>query len=56
LAHDIKGTGVSYGFPALTRTGAALELSAKEQDAGVLNIQLTELTDYLGRVKLSVKV
>jgi CheY-like chemotaxis protein/HPt (histidine-containing phosphotransfer) domain-containing protein len=56
LAHDIKGTGSSYGFPALTRMGAALEHSAKEKDAGALKIQLTELADYLSRVQLSVKI
>jgi PAS domain S-box-containing protein len=56
MAHDIKGTGGSYGFPALTRMGAALEHSAKEMDAGALKTQLTELTDYLGRVQLFAKL
>jgi len=55
LAHDMKGTGGSYGFPALTQMGAALERSAKEMDAGALGTQLTELTDYLCRVQLSEK-
>jgi hypothetical protein len=31
LAHDIKGTGGSYGFPVLTRMGAVTEQSAKHE-------------------------
>ena len=52
LGHDIKGTGASYGFPALTQMGAALEHSARQLDAGTLSKQLTELGDYLSRVQL----
>jgi PAS domain S-box-containing protein len=52
LGHNIKGTGSSYGFPELTRMGAALEYSAKQMDPGALSIQLTELKNYLGRVQL----
>jgi PAS domain S-box-containing protein len=53
LGHDLKGTGSPYGFPTLTRIGAALEQSARQMDSGALSIQLTELEDYLGRVQLS---
>jgi CheY-like chemotaxis protein/HPt (histidine-containing phosphotransfer) domain-containing protein len=56
LAHNMKGTGSSYGFPALTKIGAILEQSAKQKDASALNTQLTELGDYLGRVQLLAKV
>jgi PAS domain S-box-containing protein len=52
LSHDIKGTGASYGFPALTQMGAALERSATQKDSGTLATQLTELQDYLDRVQL----
>jgi CheY-like chemotaxis protein len=55
-SHNIKGSGGSYGFPELTRMGAALERSAKQKDPGSLSIQLTELSDYLGRVHLLAKV
>jgi PAS domain S-box-containing protein len=51
LAHNIKGTGSSYGFPELTRMGAVLEHSAQQKDAGALTVELTELKDYLGRVR-----
>ena len=56
MGHNIKGSGGSYGFPELTRMGAALEHSAKQSDPGALTIQLTELKDYLGRVQLVAKV
>jgi PAS domain S-box-containing protein len=52
LGHDIKGTGTSYGFPELTRMGAALEHSARQMDTAALTAQLPELKDYLDRVQL----
>jgi hypothetical protein len=52
----MKGTGTSYGFPTLTKMGALLEQSAKQMDACAINLQLTELGDYLGRVHLMDKV
>jgi CheY-like chemotaxis protein/HPt (histidine-containing phosphotransfer) domain-containing protein len=52
LGHNIKGTGGSYGFPELTRMGAALENSAKQTNPESLRIQLAELSDYLGLVQL----
>jgi CheY-like chemotaxis protein len=55
LAHDIKGTCGSYGFPVLTRMGAVMEQSAKQTDAAALGRQLTELQDYLRRVQLFAK-
>jgi HPt (histidine-containing phosphotransfer) domain-containing protein len=42
LGHNIKGTGGSYGFPELTRMGAALEHSAKQADAAALSTQLIQ--------------
>ncbi|HXM39604.1 MAG TPA: response regulator, partial [Bryobacteraceae bacterium] len=51
LAHDLKGTGGAYGFPDLTRMGAAMEHSAKQMDTGALRVQLTELSSYLGQVR-----
>jgi HPt (histidine-containing phosphotransfer) domain-containing protein len=50
LAHNIKGTGGSYGFPELTHLAAALETSAKEADAGAVTGQLSHLTEFLERV------
>jgi CheY-like chemotaxis protein/HPt (histidine-containing phosphotransfer) domain-containing protein len=53
LGHDLKGTGASYGFPALTRIGTAVEDSAKQMDAVAISTQLNELADYLVRVQLT---
>ena len=52
LAHRMKGSGDSYGFPELTRMGAALEHSAEIQNAGAIRVELTELSNYLDRVQL----
>ena len=53
LSHNLKGTGGSYGFPALTRMGASLERSAIRKDAAGLGIELAELDNYLSSVHLS---
>lgn len=53
VAHNLKGTGSSYGFEELTKLGEFLEESARQHDADVLKQQLSALTDYLGRVELS---
>jgi HPt (histidine-containing phosphotransfer) domain-containing protein len=52
LAHNMKGTGNSYGFTELSRIGSELENSAKEDDTIRVKVQLAELVDYLGRVQL----
>ncbi len=51
LAHDLKGTGSSYGFPELTRLGSELEAAAKSSNSGDLANQLRELNEYLNRVE-----
>jgi len=52
LAHNLKGTGASYGFERLTELGAALETSAKQGDALEVQRQLERLQQYLGRVSV----
>lgn len=52
LAHNLKGSGLSYGFSDLTRLGRALEVSAKGADAGAIEGLLEQLGDYLQRVHL----
>jgi HPt (histidine-containing phosphotransfer) domain-containing protein len=52
LAHNIKGTGSSYGFVDLSRIGAALEVAAKRRDRCDAGAQLTELNDYLVHVEV----
>ena len=52
LGHDLKGSGGGYGFPELTRLGAALEHSAKQTDGVGLRTNLTDLGNYLDRVQV----
>ena len=47
LAHNMKGTGTSYGFPDLTRLGRLMEASAKNQNGSELGQQLPELEKYV---------
>jgi HPt (histidine-containing phosphotransfer) domain-containing protein len=52
LAHNVRGTGSSYGFVDLSRIGAALEVAAKRRDPCDAGAQLTELNDYLAHVQV----
>lgn len=49
IAHNMKGTGTSYGLPALTRIGRALESAAAEQNAAQVALLLTQLDAILNR-------
>jgi CheY-like chemotaxis protein/HPt (histidine-containing phosphotransfer) domain-containing protein len=53
LGHDLKGSAAGYGFPELTRLGAALEQFAKANDTQALGMGMTELRSYLSRVQLA---
>ncbi len=50
--HSLKGSGGGYGFPDLTRIGAAIETAAKAHDASAIGTLLAEYTDYLQRVEV----
>ncbi len=52
LAHNIKGTGASYGFEDLTNLGAAMEESAKDEDTMALQRDFAALEEYLSKVRL----
>ena len=47
LAHNMKGSGTSYGFPEVTRIGKAMEQASKECDVARLSKQLLELSTYV---------
>jgi HPt (histidine-containing phosphotransfer) domain-containing protein len=55
LGHNLKGTARGYGFPDLAPLGAALERSADQMDSGTLRTQLSNLGNYLDRVRLISK-
>ena len=46
LAHDMKGTGTSYGFPNLTWLGGQMECSATEKNSAELSNQMLQLFRY----------
>jgi PAS domain S-box-containing protein len=52
LAHNLKGSGLSFGFSDLTRLGAELENSSREADTAAVTGLLEQLGDYLNRVQL----
>jgi len=52
LAHNMKGSGGSYGFTRLTEIGAEMECSARESNVVALSQQIGSLTNYLERVRL----
>ena len=53
LAHDLKGTGASFGFPELTEIGEAMMSSATDGSTAMLTRQLIHLAAYLSRVQLT---
>ncbi len=56
LAHNMKGTGTSYGFPDLTRLGKLMETSAKEENAADLSTALLELSRYVQEAETQLQV
>jgi CheY-like chemotaxis protein len=54
LGHQFKGSGEGYGFPEITRTGAAVELAAMAADEDEIRSQILSLARYLDRVEILV--
>jgi CheY-like chemotaxis protein len=54
LGHQFKGSGGGYGFPEITRIGAAVELAAKAANQAEIRSQILALSDYLDRVEIVV--
>ena len=52
LGHQFKGTGEGYGFPEITRTGAAVEVAAMAEDKDEIRSQIQALALYLDRVEI----
>jgi len=49
-AHSMKGSGTGYGFPEITSLGAAMEESARLQEAAATMELVTRLEDFLVRL------
>ncbi len=54
VGHQFKGSGEGYGFPEITRTGAAVELAAISRDENEIRRQISALSTYLDRVEIVV--
>jgi len=54
LGHELKGSGEGYGFPEITRTGAAVELAALNADGDEIRSQILALANYLDQVQVAV--
>lgn len=52
LGHRLKGSGASYGFPALTEMGAELEQAGKEGDFAQASRLAARVQDYLDNMEL----
>ena len=48
--HSLKGSGGGYGFPLLTKIGAAIEVAAKAKDVAAIEAALKDYADYVPRV------
>jgi len=51
-AHAMKGAGGGYGFPEISRLGAALEGGAQRSDAAAISALVASLDEYLGRIEV----
>ena len=51
-AHGMKGAGGGYGFPEISRLGAALEEGARQRDAAAITALVANLEEYLGRIEV----
>jgi len=52
LGHQFKGSGEGYGFPEITRTGAAVELAAIAANEDEIRRQILALAAFLDRVEV----
>ncbi len=50
-AHGMKGAGGGYGFPEISRLGAAMEEGARQRDAAAISALVASLEAYLARVE-----
>jgi len=51
VAHGMKGSGGGYGFPEISRLGAAMEEGARQRDAAAIRGLVASLEAYLARIE-----
>ncbi len=52
VAHDLIGTGGSFGFKHMSRVGRSLENAAKDRQSEEIKLLLEGLAEYLSRVEV----
>jgi HPt (histidine-containing phosphotransfer) domain-containing protein len=53
-AHGMKGAGGGYGFPEISRLGAAIEDGARQCDAATITALVASLEAYLGCIEVKI--
>lgn len=56
LSHSMRGSGASFGFPEITKFGAALENHARQSDLVSFGQELGRLKKYLDELELGKPV
>lgn len=52
IGHDMKGTGSSFGFDAVSHMGDVIEMAALAHDIEAIRLQFTVFQDYMARVEI----
>lgn len=47
IGHQIKGNGISFGFPELSELGEKMEMAAQDKNREKLNILLLQMETWL---------
>ncbi len=50
--HRMKGSGVTFGFDAVSEIGSSIEMAAKEKNAGEIRRQVEKLAEYIDQVEV----
>jgi HPt (histidine-containing phosphotransfer) domain-containing protein len=54
-AHGMKGAGGGYGFPEISRLGAAMEEGAQRRDAVAIGALVESLETYLAHIEIKIE-
>ena len=52
MGHNMKGSGMGYGLPEMTRIGEALERAARRGDAEALRQSIADMVVYLSHLSI----
>lgn len=49
IGHNLKGNGVSFGYPELSQLGEKMEIAAKSSDLSQCRMYVDQLKDWIDR-------